>query len=75
MCWHKWDYLEEPIDDKFLGVEYTRYWNRFRVCIKCNKCQEYDFDSMGGSWRTLNECEVKILKSKYEIYFSVKGKD
>jgi hypothetical protein len=40
----------------------------FRICKDCEKIQQYFYDSQGGCWETMSECEQKIIKD--EILFT-----
>jgi len=59
---HKWKYVREYYTKTFLGEEVKLHWNRFRICKRCGKVEEYwtawDF------WDSLHEEYAKVLKSK-----------
>ncbi len=63
-CWfHKYEELKEEVKYTFYDEICKRYRStNYRICKKCHNVQEYSFDSQGGSWRNLTECENNIIK-------------
>ena len=67
---HKWKSIYKIEQDTFLGKKVERRWSPFRRCDRCGKFQEFNDDSQGGSWSTLNNEKSHILARSMK---SVKG--
>ena len=63
-CFHRWVYRDKTEVDDFMGQPVNRSYKHMRNCTKCRKVQEFQDDSQGGGWHTLND-------EHRAIYFSV----
>lgn len=59
---HKWKYVKDCDIRIFLGEKVKIYWNRFRICKRCGKTEEYWI--AWDVWECLCEEYAKVLKSK-----------
>ena len=72
-CWHKWKYVYSNNTYTFLGEKCSNLIKAgFRICEKCGKAQKFRAMYKYQSWKTLSDCETRILLSKIidkENYF------
>ncbi len=65
---HKWVPIQQKEKYEFYGENCERlYKTGYRKCIECGDIQEYFYDSQGGYWYNIPECENRILSGKIVI--------
>jgi|GEM_PF-1949058 len=63
---HKWKYVYDVFDDKFLGETCPQFVKKFRICEKCGVAQEYQVVPKEGTYNELSIFKTVILKRKIE---------
>jgi hypothetical protein len=59
---HKWKRLLTKEEYIFRGISCIKdVKTYYRYCADCTQIQEYNYDSQGGSWTNVSDCEKKIL--------------
>jgi hypothetical protein len=72
--WHSWEPIYIKENYEFRGVRCIRdKESNYRYCSNCDAIQEYYFDSQGGYWKMVPDCERKILLA--DIIFMKKEND
>ena len=62
---HSWEQIKTNKKYLFMGETCEDSYNSgYKICNECKTVKEYNYDSQGGSWTELSECEAKIILSK-----------
>jgi hypothetical protein len=68
MHFHQWKPILQKEKYSFRGKECEKtYDGQYRICKECKNIQEFFYDSQGGCWETISECEQSILKEEIEV--------
>ena len=61
---HKWKYIYEEFERKFLGEVCLDYNEAYRICEECGAAQELNYNFESFYWSNINKCEKEILNNK-----------
>jgi hypothetical protein len=65
---HNWQDIKQWETYDFRGHKCTKlYPTKYKICSECLEMREYFFDSQGGSWGKVSDCERKILDDSIYI--------
>jgi hypothetical protein len=61
---HSWKIIYQNEKYTFRNRECERdVETNYRLCLECNTIQRFWYDSQGGSWQTIPDCERDILNA------------
>ena len=62
---HRWHYIDRTKSHTFCGHTVHDKYREFRQCKVCGKTQQFNWDSQGGCWSTLDAQRTEIFNSVY----------
>lgn len=62
---HRWYYIDVARSDTFCDKPVYDKYRKFRQCKVCGKTQQFNWDSQGGCWSTLDAQRTEIFNSVY----------
>lgn len=63
---HSWKAVGSIEEYKFEGETCKQFIQKYRICIECNKIQDYTYDSQGGFWWSLRKCESEAVQKRIQ---------
>lgn len=61
---HKWEKIYKPFKTTIEDMEYTKYYDEYRMCKKCGVVERLGYDFESSFWSKLDKCAAKIIKDK-----------